>query len=122
MPDWNSKLSYSTLKVVTVKDWKLGLLHYTFQIAILGYVVGYAVLVEQGFMRKEQIIGGSINVNARAPSEASSDQFCCDDASDASDASCPNANSQRRLPCLDWAEGMAEYPAPTNVELVLTSR
>ena len=64
----------------------------------------------------------TLSLPLKAPSEASSDQFCCDDASDASDASCPNANSQRRLPCLDWAEGMAEYPAPTNVELVLTSR
>ena len=29
---WNDKLAYSTLKVVKVRDWRLGLLHYLFMV------------------------------------------------------------------------------------------
>eukprot|EP00729_Bicosta_minor_P002444 gene2444-16107_t len=148
MVNWNNALSYSTLKVVKVRDWRLGLLHYLFQVGIAAYVIGYAVLYERGFMFKEQIVGGSVTLNSQAPPRTNAaafysnggvggaysyysngllknanNSFCCDSAVE----SCKNGTqlqnaSDSQLPCLYWGEGMAEYPAPTNAELVLTSR
>ena len=34
-------LSYETIKIVTIKNKKVGFLHRLIQLAILGYVIGY---------------------------------------------------------------------------------
>ena len=34
-------LSYETIKIVTIKNKKVGFLHRFIQLAILGYVIGY---------------------------------------------------------------------------------
>ena len=39
----NGILSYDTVKIVTIKNKKVGILHRILQIIILGYVVGYVI-------------------------------------------------------------------------------
>eukprot|EP01116_Phalansterium_solitarium_P014112 TRINITY_DN31642_c0_g1_i1.p1 TRINITY_DN31642_c0_g1~~TRINITY_DN31642_c0_g1_i1.p1 ORF type:complete len:213 (-),score=35.53 TRINITY_DN31642_c0_g1_i1:332-970(-) len=52
--DWDNLLSYDTLKFVTIKDYRLGLLHYICTLAILGYVIGYEILYNKSFLVSEQ--------------------------------------------------------------------
>jgi hypothetical protein len=118
MVQWNDVLAYSTPKVVKVRDWRLGLMNYLFQFAIFIYVVVWAIILQKGFMMKEQITGGSVTVNSRRPSgdaraSAQDIGYCCDE---------PPCESADKLPCLYWDELMAEYPPASNSEMSITSR
>jgi len=42
-------LSYETIKIVTIKNKKVGFLHRLIQLAILGYVIGYAIIWKRGY-------------------------------------------------------------------------
>lgn len=68
-------------------------------------------------------VGGAYSYYSNGLLKNANNSFCCDSAVE----SCKNGTqlqnaSDSQLPCLYWGEGMAEYPAPTNAELVLTSR
>lgn len=68
-------------------------------------------------------VGGAYSYYSNGLLKNANNSFCCDSAVE----SCKNGTqlqnaSDSKLPCLYWGEGMAEYPAPTNAELVLTSR
>ena len=39
----NALLSYETIKIVTIRNKKVGFLHRIIQLAILGYVIGYVI-------------------------------------------------------------------------------
>jgi len=64
--NWDSVLSYSTVKIVQIQDKRLGLLHYFFMLCILGYVVGYTVLWQMRYLREEVPIG-SIRTSLMSP-------------------------------------------------------
>lgn len=49
--------SYSTLKMVTIRDRYLGLLHYLLQLAILIYIVVFVIFIQKQFLDKEPTIG-----------------------------------------------------------------
>lgn len=129
MVNWDNALAYSTIKVVKVRDWRLGCMHYFFQVAIFLYIVLYAVTFDQGFMYKEQIVGGSVTLNSRAPNlndfgvenYAQNFSYCCesDDAFDCQNGTKPLNDT---LKCLSWDSYLAEYPTSSNLELAITSR
>lgn len=50
-------LYYETVKVVEIQNWKLGLLHYTIVLLILGYVVGYSIIYSKGYQGTDGLIG-----------------------------------------------------------------
>jgi len=52
-------LSYNTVKIVTIRDARLGLLHYAFMFAIIGYVLVYTILIEQKYLLLERPIGST---------------------------------------------------------------
>ncbi|PRP88798.1 P2X receptor [Planoprotostelium fungivorum] len=54
---WDSLLIYTTVKVVKIRDWRLGVLHYAFMLGILGYVAVYAVWLNKGYLQKDQPVG-----------------------------------------------------------------
>eukprot|EP00795_Rhopilema_esculentum_P015414 gene15414-6655_t len=47
-------LSYETIKIVTIKNKKVGFLHRLVQLAILGYVIGYAIIWKKGYQEFDQ--------------------------------------------------------------------
>lgn len=89
-------------------------------------VVVYAVLLERGFMFKEQIVGGSLTLNSQAPRPSSlytnangtNASYCCD--STVPD-DCP-ANSTSILPCAFWDEYQTEYPPSAGSILAISTR
>eukprot|EP01100_Stratorugosa_tubuloviscum_P011227 TRINITY_DN497_c2_g5_i1.p1 TRINITY_DN497_c2_g5~~TRINITY_DN497_c2_g5_i1.p1 ORF type:complete len:376 (+),score=163.02 TRINITY_DN497_c2_g5_i1:113-1240(+) len=50
-------LTYDTVKIVKIKDWKLGLIHYGVILLIIFYVVGYAIVWEKGYQTESTIVG-----------------------------------------------------------------
>lgn len=65
--DWDSVLSYSTGRFARIRNWRLGALHYCFEILIFCYVVVYQILVKKGYRKIESPVS-SIRLQARAPS------------------------------------------------------
>jgi hypothetical protein len=54
-----NSLSYTTVKVVKIHNWRLGLLHYVIQLMIFVYVVGYVVWFESGYQSNSSVAGYS---------------------------------------------------------------
>lgn len=57
-------LSYSTVKMVDISNWKLGILYYLIMIGILGFVCGYQIWWKKGYQREIPLIGDA-NVKAK---------------------------------------------------------
>ena len=66
MTDWDNTLAYSTIKMVRVRDKRLGILHYAFSFIIFSYIVVYIQLVEKQFRRTEAP-EGTVRVNLQFP-------------------------------------------------------
>jgi hypothetical protein len=62
-----SLLSYATIKIVVIKDWRLGAIHHGFQLVILLYIIVYMIVIQQRFLRTEQPYG-SVRSTLREPS------------------------------------------------------
>jgi hypothetical protein len=132
MPEWNNVCAYSTGKLVKIKDWRLGFLHYFAQFCIFCYVI-VTVILERGFMATEQIVGGSITLNSQirredsfAFSQNGNNGYYKSVGADSSSAGyggasstyanatycCPEpatcVNSTSELDCLYWDEMQAE--------------
>eukprot|EP01102_Stenamoeba_stenopodia_P008018 TRINITY_DN2272_c0_g1_i1.p1 TRINITY_DN2272_c0_g1~~TRINITY_DN2272_c0_g1_i1.p1 ORF type:complete len:405 (+),score=99.99 TRINITY_DN2272_c0_g1_i1:230-1444(+) len=50
---------YQTVKVVQIRNWKLGLLHYTMMLLILGYVIGWVILLNHGYQGTDSLLGST---------------------------------------------------------------
>jgi len=59
-----SLLWYKTIKVVEIHNWKLGLLHYGIQFAILLYVFVYVIGIKKGYQGTGTLIG-STNIKVK---------------------------------------------------------
>lgn len=64
-------LTYSTVKMVQIRDWRVGLIHRTVQLFIVAYVIGYVILWSQTYLAREssygtattKVLGRSVGVN-----------------------------------------------------------
>eukprot|EP00039_Didymoeca_costata_P008411 m.111739 g.111739 ORF g.111739 m.111739 type:complete len:84 (-) comp14070_c1_seq2:1421-1672(-) len=54
--DIDDLLSFQTPKYVVVRDYRLGLLNYSFQLAITLYIIVYAIVLEQGFVSYHETV------------------------------------------------------------------
>ncbi|RUP45054.1 hypothetical protein BC936DRAFT_148671 [Jimgerdemannia flammicorona] len=66
---------YDTLKVVKVKDSRLGVLYYLCAIAIFAYIVINLVL-SQGYLLKESPIPGAVRVSLHEPATIQTPSYC----------------------------------------------
>jgi hypothetical protein len=62
--DLDNWLSYSTVKLVTMRDRYLGILHHAFQIAIFIYIIVFVIIVQKGYMAYDQP-SGSVQYTTR---------------------------------------------------------
>ncbi len=52
------------MRLVRIRDWRLGALYYAFILGILGYVLGYSIVYEQRYRLKAvDLVGYSLNVH-----------------------------------------------------------
>lgn len=61
-------LSYATIKIVVIKDWRLGAIHHAFQLIILLYIIIYTIVIQQRYLRTEAPYG-SVRSTLREPRE-----------------------------------------------------
>eukprot|EP01095_Lingulamoeba_sp_RSL-Kostka_P013984 TRINITY_DN594_c1_g1_i2.p1 TRINITY_DN594_c1_g1~~TRINITY_DN594_c1_g1_i2.p1 ORF type:complete len:255 (-),score=76.93 TRINITY_DN594_c1_g1_i2:444-1208(-) len=53
----NGLLSYTTIKLVKIEDWRLGSIHYLIQFLILVYVVVYVIFFDSGYQGTSEVVG-----------------------------------------------------------------
>jgi hypothetical protein len=53
----NQWLSYSTVKLIDIHNYKLGLFHYSIQLIILAYILLYVVWWDSGYQGYSQVVG-----------------------------------------------------------------
>eukprot|EP00818_Percolomonas_sp_WS_P005661 CAMPEP_0117439156 /NCGR_PEP_ID=MMETSP0759-20121206/2422_1 /TAXON_ID=63605 /ORGANISM="Percolomonas cosmopolitus, Strain WS" /LENGTH=407 /DNA_ID=CAMNT_0005230867 /DNA_START=80 /DNA_END=1304 /DNA_ORIENTATION=+ len=53
----NSAFSYSTVKIVTIRDARLGIIHRLIQLAIFTYIVGFVIIWQQQYLETESSMG-----------------------------------------------------------------
>lgn len=63
----NEWLSYTTVRVVRIKDWRLGTVHLLLQGAIVGYLLLYTIVFAQRYRRQAPDVVGSTRLQLRPP-------------------------------------------------------
>jgi len=66
--DPDDLFAYSTIKLVTIRDRRLGILHYLFMLAIFVYIIVYTIIIQQRYLKTE-VPFGSIRATLREPAE-----------------------------------------------------
>lgn len=62
MRQWiKEALHYRTVKLVEIRNWKLGLLHRTVQVAILGYVIGFVILWRGTYLSESRMVSSFVS-------------------------------------------------------------
>ncbi|KAJ3119336.1 cytochrome c oxidase subunit 1 [Nowakowskiella sp. JEL0407] len=106
-------LSYSTVKVVKVQDWILGLIHYIFLLGILGYIV-YNTIVSQLYLKKSSPVASSVRLTAELDLQKMATQpppsYCLNPT--------PGVSG-----CLYWTADEIVFPYPGEINtLFITTR
>lgn len=77
MVDWDALLAYDTVKFVTVRDRRLGIIMYVFYLAIFCYVVIYKVVFQTGYLRLSNP-EGTVRLSLQPPTVDSNGKRGCD--------------------------------------------
>ena len=56
-PDWDDLLAYTAPKTVSVRHKWVGIVYYVTLIAIVGYVVGYEIIMKKGYTKFDMLAG-----------------------------------------------------------------
>jgi len=128
--------SYSTFKVLYIRDRRPGILYYLFLLSIIIYVIGYAVLYKKEFFKVEQPYGG-VRLDFQKPLPAftnssycsSNENFTCEPISHADYNMCiqsqtPLSSTTENitaptLPCYYWDAYDAVKPYTEQTAILL---
>ncbi|KAH9263946.1 hypothetical protein BASA83_012614 [Batrachochytrium salamandrivorans] len=108
--DWDEYLSYDTLKVVRIKDSRLGITYYIMLLSIVAYII-YSLVVNGSYLDKAPPVAGSIRVGAQLSdmSRAATPAYC--------------TPTSRINGCLYWTAEQMVYPYSGEVNTIfLTTR
>ncbi|KAK5574854.1 hypothetical protein RB653_010108 [Dictyostelium firmibasis] len=113
--DWDDIFQYSTVKVVRIRDRRLGILHLLFLVGIVAYIVIYSAIVKKGYLFTEVPIG-SVRTSLKAPNTFASNLTYC-----------LNQNSTEKyqwtpLECNYWDEQLALFPVGQDSTFTCTTR
>ncbi|KAF2071100.1 hypothetical protein CYY_007586 [Polysphondylium violaceum] len=112
--DWDDILSYNTVKVVRIRDRRLGILHITFMASIVIYIVIYSIILNKGYLNLETPVG-SIRASLLKPSQSQTNfPYCSNQAN-------PNPNILP-LKCEYWDESNVVYPIGEETAFCATTR
>jgi P2X purinoceptor 4 len=53
----DSLLWYRTVKIVQIRNWKLGLVHYGVMLLIFAYIIGWVIIYKKGYQGQGSLIG-----------------------------------------------------------------
>eukprot|EP01088_Endostelium_zonatum_P014209 TRINITY_DN3014_c0_g1_i1.p1 TRINITY_DN3014_c0_g1~~TRINITY_DN3014_c0_g1_i1.p1 ORF type:complete len:388 (+),score=55.68 TRINITY_DN3014_c0_g1_i1:74-1237(+) len=114
-------LAYSTVKIVTIRDYRLGLIHYLFMIAILAYVFGFTIIYEKRYLLREAPTG-SVRISVQSPQ---TQKKVMPPPEDIPYCQIPGRNTYRNLPiytCEYWNEDLAVFPVLEQSSLFASTR
>eukprot|EP00029_Vermamoeba_vermiformis_P010900 TRINITY_DN5855_c0_g1_i1.p1 TRINITY_DN5855_c0_g1~~TRINITY_DN5855_c0_g1_i1.p1 ORF type:complete len:385 (-),score=86.56 TRINITY_DN5855_c0_g1_i1:61-1215(-) len=115
MVDWDRFFEYSTVKVVKIRDARLGLLHYVFMFLILAYVAGYTIIYRQRYLLTEVPVG-SVRMSLMAPKSrtpATELPFCIN-------STIPYAYTKHN--CAYWDADLVVYPTAEDKAMLAATR
>ncbi|KAI8834677.1 hypothetical protein BC829DRAFT_407068 [Chytridium lagenaria] len=109
MVNWNHVLAYQTLKTVNIRDWRLGLFHYSLEIGIFAYIL-YEIITKTLYVAKFPVVNGSIRtqlqLNTSAVASSPIPSFC----------------NETSGGCLFWTEREAVFPEASDNSIFITTR
>ncbi|KAL6072949.1 Purinergic receptor [Balamuthia mandrillaris] len=137
---WDSVLAYSTVKVVQIRDKRLGLLHYFLMALIIGYIVGYTLLYQKRYLLLE-VPTGSVRTSLQSPQTAgqlppppSQLPYCSPLAAASSSAQQQQQKRQSdsggggggfpfdQYPCQYWDEELVVFPVTEATAMFIATR
>lgn len=120
LPSWDSLLSYNTVKIVAIRDRRLGLLHYFFMLCIVGYIVGYVIVYDKRYLKLEAPVGSvrmsllSPQNRGETPPPASELPYCLQMQK--------QYNGWKNHRCLYWDEALVVFPPTEASAMFITTR
>jgi len=117
---WDGALSYSTVKIIKIADWRLGLLHYLFMFAIIIYVFIFQVYYKRGYLQFEVptgVVRATLDIPDAYPAGApalNSLSYCSQNS--------PSFNGYSNLPCGYVDATVASFPYGQTSPLFITTR
>ncbi|KAM9996721.1 hypothetical protein ACTFIZ_001669 [Dictyostelium cf. discoideum] len=114
--DWDDLFQYSTVKIVRIRDRRLGILHLSFLVGIIAYIVVYSAIIKKGYLFTEVPIG-SVRTSLKSPNTFATNLTYC-------------ANQQHSgstypftpLDCNYWDEQLALFPVGQDSTFTCTTR
>ncbi|KAM9981067.1 hypothetical protein ACTFIY_003374 [Dictyostelium cf. discoideum] len=113
MFDWDSILAYNTIKVVRIRDRRLGILHLIFMIAIISYVVIYSAIIKKGYLSIEEPVG-SIRTSLWSPNQFNGNNSYCKNNTE--------SYPYQKLDCVYYDDALALYPIGDDVGFTASTR
>ncbi|KAJ3126705.1 cytochrome c oxidase subunit 1, partial [Irineochytrium annulatum] len=110
MVNWNAILAYETYKTCSIRDWRLGALHYLFEAVIFAYII-WQIVVKTLYIAKSPVAAGSVGTSLRLNTTSlppAPPSYCT-----------PSGNIAG---CLFWTPDDAVYPASSSSSLFVTTR
>eukprot|EP01112_Ceratiomyxa_fruticulosa_P001531 TRINITY_DN1171_c0_g2_i2.p1 TRINITY_DN1171_c0_g2~~TRINITY_DN1171_c0_g2_i2.p1 ORF type:complete len:381 (-),score=42.48 TRINITY_DN1171_c0_g2_i2:41-1183(-) len=117
MPNWSTIFAYDTVKIVTIRDWRLGLAHYLFMLGIVVYTVVWIILLQQRYLKLENPVG-SMRLNlmqAYDPLPLDQMPYCWNSTHQ-------YLNGFPIYECIYWDEYFVTYPSVEEYSLFATTR
>ncbi|KAJ9467792.1 P2X receptor A [Diplonema papillatum] len=112
--DLDDLLAFPTYRTVRIRDRRLGIANILIQLAIFGYVIIYELIIEQGYLLKDEPQGAIATTIRRSTEYSKTLPTYCGDGGDAPD--------QGKLQCLWIDETDVLYPAGEEYSLFISTR
>eukprot|EP01098_Paradermamoeba_levis_P014033 TRINITY_DN6586_c0_g1_i1.p1 TRINITY_DN6586_c0_g1~~TRINITY_DN6586_c0_g1_i1.p1 ORF type:complete len:400 (-),score=74.51 TRINITY_DN6586_c0_g1_i1:95-1294(-) len=114
--DYDAVFSYNTVKIVKIRDRRLGLLHYFFILLIIGYIFGFTIIYQQRYLTLEAP-AGSLRLSLMKPTKPSplaTLEYCLQN--NQTSFSFPNYK------CVYWDDLLALYPRVERSGMFISTR
>lgn len=125
--DPDNLLAYQTVRVAKIRDRRLGALHYLLMLAILGYIIGYSIVWEKNYLKRE-VPTGAIRMSLLKPTPEylrdATDLAYCEASKLPYTVQSPNGTSiaAPKAPCYYYDENFALYPNAEQSALLASTR
>ncbi|KAN0003442.1 hypothetical protein ACTFIZ_009611 [Dictyostelium cf. discoideum] len=111
--DWDSILAYNTIKVVRIRDRRLGILHLCFLVVIVLYIVVYSAIINKGYLSTEEPVG-SIRTSLWSPNQFKDNESYCKNNTE--------PYPYQKLECVYFDDALVSYPIGDDVGFTASTR
>ncbi|GAM19547.1 hypothetical protein SAMD00019534_027220 [Acytostelium subglobosum LB1] len=113
--DWDKLLEYQTVKVVKIRDKRLGILHLLFMLGIVIYIIVGTIILQKRYLATENPIG-SIRATLLAPKYRNPTPPYCTSSGNST------YNGYPTYECEYWDESLVLYPSTSDTSMFISTR